>query len=208
MMTSITSRARTSAGEDKEDEWCSRGMTPQRGRNTYTSTYHFFNLSCRPSLYKSTRVVSAGKRTNSRMRTLTILGSAHNFEKQEKTNPRFKATYKSNNHEAPLSSPLCLPALCAPDTAWRLQHVWPSSDHCNEGSCYSPQQVAQLRQQQQEFVNRAFENLASELNDARSTTNRAPRRQVNTMSEETIPQQKEWLNRAFGLATEVASGLG
>jgi HSP20 family protein len=76
-----------------------------------------------------------------------------------------------------------------------------------KGSCYSPQQVAQLRQQQQEFVNRAFENLASELNDARSTTNRAPRRQVNTMSEETIRQQKEWLNRAFGLATEVASGL-
>jgi hypothetical protein len=74
----------------------------------------------------------------------------------------------------------------------------------------SPQQAAQSRQQQQEFVDRAFESLASELNDAtttRSTTNRGPRRQVAMRNEESIRQQKEWLNRAFGLATEVASGV-
>lgn len=84
-----------------------------------------------------------------------------------------------------------------------------------QGSCCSPQQVAHFREKQKELVDRAFENLASELNDAasRSTTNPpprgggGPRSKVNMMNEESIRKQQEWLNRAFGLATEVASGL-
>ena len=57
-----------------------------------------------------------------------------------------------------------------------------------------------------EWADRAFADLESEMKDPRRRRFRR-RVQLNGMDEETIKQQREWVNRAFDLAKEAASGM-
>ena len=64
-------------------------------------------------------------------------------------------------------------------------------------------------QQNNRCVDRAFEDLAAELNEGRFRRRGRPNpfMQGMQLDEETLRQQQEWLNRAFGLAEDVAKGV-
>jgi HSP20 family protein len=72
---------------------------------------------------------------------------------------------------------------------------------CAPGGACSPEQTQQFRQQQKEFVDRAFEDLQDEMK--KSSSGPARRRP----DKEDIRMQQEWIDRAFGLASDVVSGL-
>ena len=58
----------------------------------------------------------------------------------------------------------------------------------------------------QQWTDRAFDDLASEMKDPRRRGSRR-RIRMNEIDEETIKQQQQWANRAFELAKEAAAGM-
>lgn len=80
-------------------------------------------------------------------------------------------------------------------------------------NCSPRQNGNNMRNQPGDCVDRAFEDLANELNTGRSRRRqgggRAPGSSFRSppMDEQSLRKQQEWLNRAFGLATDVASGM-
>jgi HSP20 family protein len=108
----------------------------------------------------------------------------------------------------------------SPDAFVSRGRVQGEGSPCDPGGSW---QAAQ-QQQQKEWVDRAFEELNTEFSNNFETSNRRRRAQrsedvVNNrdkeedkarqqMQQENLRKSQEWVNRAFGLATEVASSSG
>ena len=69
----------------------------------------------------------------------------------------------------------------------------------NAGQCGPPGRCAPSN------ADRAFDNLKQEINSSSSRRRRGPPTPLGGMTQEEAARQREWLNRAFGLATEAAA---